>query len=305
MLKKLLLLILLTLTTYAENIKIPEEICLKHFDKVIEHGWSDENATLNAFIIKSGTRSIPKILTNLKMPLIYIDDPKIPDFPIAKLLVNRGQYKLLFAYIKYLEQNNHMEEVTKIYINTLQGLTNITPTDNLSLTFRMGIESIVNKSIKESQKRYGLDYVLKTKLKKSLLTDNNFLLKIVEKEKTFFTSILKSFPEIEKKNQELYSYLISSIENNSLNKYESYKKEKREEMRTFGNVIKFTFLRGKEKLYRLLDIEPDTLEIDKFTMLHDMYESRPRILETYQDYLTQVKSNKIFLKNLKENKNVQ
>jgi len=290
--KKITLLILLTLTTYAENIKIPEEICSKHFDKVIEDGWSDDNATLNEFIIKSGSRAIPKILTNLRTPIMFKDDPKV--------LINRDEYKQLFAYVKYLEHENRMEEVQQIYTDALYGLKTIESKENISLIFRMVIESVIKKSIKESQKRYELAQVLNTELKKSLLTDNNFLLDCLKGENAFFISILKPFPEIEKKNQELYSYLISSVKNNSLNQYESYKKEKREEMRTIENVIKFTFLRGKEKLYRLLDIEPDTLEIDKFTMLHDMYESQPRILEAYQDYLTQVKNNKKFLESLKE-----
>ena len=293
--KKLLLLILLTLNINAEDIKVPNEICSKHFDKIIEHGWNEENATLNAFIIKSATHAIPKTLSNLRTPLIYIDDPKNPNYPSPKILINRDAYKQLFAYVKYLEHENRMEEVNTMYIDALKGLKNMKSKGNIDLIFRMVIESIILKSIKERQKRYGLNQELKNELKKSLLTNNSFLLDSLKAENAFFTSIIKPFPTIRKKNQELYNILISSIKNNSFGKYKSYKKEKRKELRTFGNTIKYTFLRAKEKIYELLNLEVETLEIDKFILLNDIYMPRPRVLKTYQEYLDKVVKNKNFL----------
>ena len=197
--KKLLLILLLTVSTYANNSKIPEKICSKHFDKVIEHGWSDDNATLNAFIIKSGSRAIPKILGNLKTPLIYKYYPKIPDF-----LINRHKYKQLFAYVKYLEHKNRMDESDKIYVDALDGLNNIESEQIISLIFRIVLEKIVMRSIRESQARYGLNQELKDELKKSLIIDNQFLLEVIKKENSFFDSILKSFPKIRKNKEELY-----------------------------------------------------------------------------------------------------
>ena len=297
--KKLLLLILLVTTTYAENIQIADKICAKYFDKIIEHGWSDENTTLNAFIIKSETHAIPKILTHLQEPFIFEYDPKIPNYPIPKILVNKGEYKQLFAYVKYLEYKHLPEEVDKIYMDTLKGLNSIKPTQIMNLIFRMGNESILLKSIIETQNRYGLSQKLKNELKNSLLLDNQFLLKIIKKDNSFYDSVLTPFPKLKEKNQELYRYLVSSIKNNSLEKYKSYKKEKREEIRTFANLLKYTFLHGKEKFYTLLNIEPDTLEIDKFKLLNNIYEPRPKMLKTYQEYLTQVEENNKFLESLK------
>jgi len=301
LLNKLLLALLLFLPFQinAENIKIPNEICSKHFDKVIEDGWSDENVTLNGFIIKSGTRAIPKILTNLKKPLVLKDDSTVV-YKIPKILVNRDDYKQLFAYVKYLEHENRIDEADKIYVDALDGLNNIESEQIISLIFRIVLEKIVMRSIRESQARYGLNQELKDELKKSLIIDNQFLLEVIKKENSFFDSILKSFPKIRKNKEELYIHLLSAIETDSLNEYKSYKKKRRDELRTFGNMMKYTFKLGKLKLYKLLDIEADSSDIYKFKLNNGVYSATPRVLKTYQEYLTQVKNNKNFLESLEE-----
>ena len=296
--KKLLLSILLTITIYAENIKIPYEICSKHFDKVIKHGWNDDNATLNEFIVKSGTRAIPKFLTNLRTPLMFEHDPKIPNYHIPKLLVNRDQYKQLFAYVKYLEHENRMGEVQKIYTDALYGLKNIEHKESISLIFRIILEKILTTSIKESQERYGLSKELKDKLKEALLTNNDFLLEVVESENKIYNSFMKKYPQLIKINEEIQTHLITAIKNNSFDEFKQYKEEKLDALFNYQNIIKYGFLKGKKRLYRLVEI--DTEYLDLFNAKQDMYRSTPSILKTYQEYLTQVKNNKIFLESLEE-----
>ena len=90
------------------------------------------------------------------------------------------------------------------------------------------------------------------------------------------------------------------IETDSLNEYKSYKKKRRDELRTFGKMIKYTFKLDKLKLYNLLDIEADSSDIYKFKLKNGVYSATPRVLKTYQEYLTQVKNNKNFLESLEE-----
>ena len=297
--KKLLLILLLTVSTYANNSKIPEKICSKHFDKVIEHGWSDDNATLNVFIIKSGSRAIPKILGNLKTPLIYKYYPKIPDF-----LINRHKYKQLFAYVKYLEHKNRMDESDKIYVDALDGLNNIESEQIISLIFRIVLEKILIKSIKESQERYGLSKELKDKLKQALLTNNEFLLEVVASENKIYNSYMEKYPQLIKMNEEMKTHFITAIKNDSLDEYNEYSAKKKEEYLSFSNIIKYGYTKGKVKLYTLLGLEPNKRFIDEFRIITSMYEPRTYIGKTIKEYREQVADNKVFLESL-EIKNEQ
>jgi len=298
--KKLLLLILLTVSTYANNSKIPEKICPKHFNKIIEHGWSDENATLNAFIIRSGSRAIPKILTNLRTPLSFQEDPINPNYPIPKLLIDGDKYRKLFAYVKYLEHENRMEEVQKIYTDALYGLRNIESKENISLILSIVFERILKKSIKESHDRYGLNQELKNKLKKSLLLNDDYLFEVLNNDHRILLTYMNEFPELKKLSNAQHQLFMEAVKNNSLDEYNENSAKKQEKYLSFSNIVKYGYIQGKVKLYNFLGIELDKSFSKEFLITIFIYEPRIYIGKTIKDYQNQVKNNKIFLENLEE-----
>ena len=172
------------LTSINAKIEIPEDVSCTSLKNVVEHGWSDKNATLNDFIIGSGTHgSIPKILTHIEKPLIYEDDKEIPDFKMPKIQIGKTKYIQLFSYVKYLEHEGRDEEAYKIYLESLKGLNSISSEQFMSVIFRIVNEKTIVQSLKEWAKHKTFSKEFVDELSHLLLVDNQYLLDVVKSEK--------------------------------------------------------------------------------------------------------------------------
>jgi len=107
--KKVLLSLLFisTLNSYAEDVKISEEIISKHIMDVIKDGWSDKNATLNRELISNAKGDMDETLRQLKTPIT------IDKRGSKSIILKPNKYRQLIAYIKFLEANHHKKEADK------------------------------------------------------------------------------------------------------------------------------------------------------------------------------------------------
>jgi len=321
--KKLILIFLLTLSSYAtEQVTSANKVCIHQLENVIEKGWSDSNQTLNNFIIKNGTTSIPKILNLLDKPLSIKDGFLIVDNEYSpKLLLTRDDYIKLFSYVKYLEQNGEKNKAYDISIKALKGLNNTKSRDLLALIVHVMNEKIIVKSLKESLQHHRFSkeqkVALKKELSKLLLLDNQLLIETIDYDNLLTSKTVKhvlledkSTQEEEKKltNKILFytekyctNYnleLKKAILSDSFDALEAHRKKEIEEFKSFKNTINFIIDKLKVKLINYIPLSSDYTELAKSIAKSNFMVDTPSLFKTYKEYMTQVKSNQAFLESI-------
>ena len=214
--KKILLIFLLTLSSYAsEKVTTTNEVCIHQLENVIEKGWSDSNQTLNTFIIKGGATGIPKILKLLDKPLSIKSGVRIVgDEYTPKLLLTKDDYIKLFAYVKYLEHNGQEKKAYDIAIKALKGLNNTESRSMLSLMVHMVNEKTIVRSLKESllHHRFSKEQrvALKKELSNLLLLDNQLLFETIDYE-SMVTDKLLEYSLLKKSSSQEETKLMTMV----------------------------------------------------------------------------------------------
>ena len=314
--KKLIILTILMLTSINAKIEIPEDVSCDALKNIVEHGWSDNNATLNAFILKSATRAIPKTLTHIEKPLVYEDDEKIPDYKIPKIQIGKTKYIQLFSYVKYLEHEGRDEEAYKIYLESLKGLNNISSEQFISVMFRMANEKVIVQSLQEWSKHKTFSKEFIDKLSHLLLVDNQYLLDVVKSEKKL---MIKNFEKhfskkVQNKDDEKlmkktlyftkkyieedYQLQVKAINSNSFQELQLFREKERNKYNSFSMGAKSIVMGVKAKIYAFIGLENRYNFIAHYIAKRNTIATTPKIIQTCKEYLEQVEENRKFLKRL-------
>ena len=314
--KKLIILTILMLTSINAKIDIPEDVSCSSLKNIVEHGWSDKNATLNTFIIKSTTRAIPKTLSYIEKPLVYEYDKEIPDFKMPKIQIGKTKYIQLFSYVKYLEHESRDEEAYKIYLESLKGLNNISSEAFISVMFRMANEKVIVQSLQEWSKHKTFSKEFINELSHLLLIDNQYLLDVVKSEKelmikTFEKTYLKILENKEtmklmkktlyftkKYIEEDYQLQVKAINSNSFHELQLFREKERDKYNSFSMGAKSIVMGVKAKLYAFIGLENSYDFIAHYRAKRSTITTTPKIIQTSKEYLEQVQENRKFLKKL-------
>jgi hypothetical protein len=313
--KKILLIFLLTLSSYAtEQVAIPNEVCIHQLENIIEKGWSDSNQTLNNIIIKGGESSVPKILKLLDKPILIKEGASIDDMP--KFLLVGNDYIKLFSYVKYLEHNGEEKKAYDIAIKALKGLNNTESKALVAIMVHVMYEKIIVKSLKESLQHHRFSkeqkVALKKELRKLLLLDNKLLFETIDYESIATNKLLKDAYSKEngnKEQKEMISKMLfyfkkyysdynaelkKAISSDSLDELEAHRQKEIEEFKNLKNYIKLSTDYLKRKLAKLLSLKPDYTEQAKNIAKTIFLVAPIASFKTYKEYMTQVKSNQEF-----------
>ena len=319
--KKLLIIFLLSLSSYAtEKVTTPNDV-IPQLENVIEKGWSNANQTLNNFIIKSEVTNIPKILKLLDKPLSIKGEVHIVGNEYnPKLLLTNADYIKLFSYVKYLEHNSKEKKAYSIVIKALKGLNNTESRSMLSLMFHMVNEKIIVKSLKESLQHHRFSKEQRVALKKELgellLLDYQLLFESIDYENMITDKLLEDSYLKENSNQEekklmskvlFYSkeYCINynkklkkAILSNSIDELETHLKKEIEEFESFKNTTNLMLDSFKRKLANYLPLSSDYTVLAKYLAKSNFMFATPSVFKTYKDDMAQVKSNQAFLESI-------
>ena len=317
--KKLILIFLLTLSSYAtEQVTSANEVCIHQLENVIEKGWSDSNQTLNKIIIKGGESGVPKILKLLDKPIHIKKGASIDDLP--KFLLVADDYIKLFSYVKYLEHNGEEKKAYDIAIKALKGLNNTESKSLVAIMVHVMYEKIIVKSLKESLEHHRFSkeqrVLLKKELRQLLLLDNQLLFETIDYESMVTNKLVKNayFKEsISQEKKELISKMLfyfnkydsnfnqklkKAIASDSLDELEAQRQKEIEEFKNLKNHIKLSTDYLKRKLTKLLSLKPDYTEQAKSIAKTIFLFAPIASFKTYKEYMAQVKSNQAFLESI-------
>jgi len=317
--KKLLLIFLLTLSSYAtEQVTTANKVCIHQFENVIEKGWSDSNQTLNNIIIKGGESGVPKILKLLDKPILIKEGASIGDIP--NFLLASDDYIHLFSYVKYLEHNGEEKKAYDIAIKALKGLNNTESKALVAIMVHVMYEKIIVKSLKESLEHHRFSkeqrVALKKELSKLLLLDNQLIFETIDYESMVTNKLVKHayFKEnISQEKKELINKMLfyfnkydsnfnqklkKAIASNSLDELEAQRQKEIEEFKNLKNYIKLSTDYLKRKLTKLLSLKPDYTEQAKSIAKTIFLVAPIARFKTYKEYMDQVKSNQAFLESI-------
>jgi len=297
------------------------DIC--QFKKVIQNGWNDTNQSLNQKIIDLGRTEIPKIINNLQYPLKPDENiSNKPPFP--KFILHQGDYIKLFAYSKYLESQNKIDNVIQLYIHAYQGLNNIKMSSYIPLIYLIALNKTLNKSLNSSLEHHVFTKkekrLLYEKLSSVLILDTQKLIKTIKAEKSLTLYFVKTANKvdgnyaIDKQHLKIfkrqwkeaantyYTDFINAIKNNTIEKFIEEKKHSRESI-SIATHLKMKLLELKLKLFNKLSIpidHSDYVTLSSYRINQDLYMSTKAIDDTIRDYLKVQKDNQKLLQKLKE-----
>ena len=283
-----------------ENITI-NKIPIEQLKEIVYNGWNDSNQTLTNYIIDNAHK-ITKT----------IDNPQN--------IKNPNEYWVLFAYIKYLENQKEYQKAYKLYIDTLIGFENIR-TNKLNLFLRPIIEDMICKSLDETIRDNifpkEIRNSLKKELQKLLITDNSLFLEFIrlefnannlkngidkteltpQKDKAFNTILAYVDDFFDKE----YKKITKIMQKPSLVAYQEYLKQQQKERDDFYKNSEAQYIRLKKKLLK----SHTRKDFDKWARLEAKYASITAISiilkgfqYSYERYFKQIKSNKILLEKL-------
>ncbi|PTB83491.1 hypothetical protein C9926_02670, partial [Sulfurovum lithotrophicum] len=188
--KQIILTILFISNMYAQTTQ--KDIC--QFKKVTKNGWNENNQTLNQKIIDLGKIEIPRILQNLQQPLTP-DENKSAISPFPKFKLTRNDYIKLFAYTKYLESENKIDDIIQIYINSYVGLTHIKMSSYIPFITLIALNKEINKNLNSNLTHHIFtEYqkeILYKNLSSLLIINNKKLLETLESEKNIILNFVK------------------------------------------------------------------------------------------------------------------
>lgn len=313
------LVIMLSLLVQANNLSPKIDIC--KLKDVIENGWTDTNQTLNNAIIKLGTTKIPQILSQLNQPIsVDINNTDIDKIP--KFILTRDDYSKLFAYSKYLEFKGDEQDVSSYYIRAAEGLHDVNDYSFISFIYKLVINPIIIRSLNQSldNKIFTSDskQLLKSKLKKLLILDNEILLRTIEHNREvqlYYTNQITMKKEPSLFNKQLYdffmSYMLTSInkeftttvlaiQTNTLEKNIAKRKKEIIQHSTLTKHIAMWILESKLKIYNFFSLENDNDNDDYKRLAHYMVDDSmliqtPALDRTYNDYAQMIEKNKQLL----------
>ena len=145
------LFLLLCLGVWADfKLDIPKTIDVTQLENIVKNGWNEDNKTLNDLIVSNAERLMPEILEKIKKPVLKGVVTKEDISPIPKILLNRDDYSLIFAYCKYLEFNNEIDRALNLYMKSLIGLNNIEDKTMLSMVFHLVVEEMIIDNLKRN-----------------------------------------------------------------------------------------------------------------------------------------------------------
>jgi len=317
--KKILLIFLLTLSSYAsEKVTTTNEVCIHQLENVIEKGWSDSNQTLNDIIIKGGESAVPKILKLIDKPILIKEGASIDDMP--RFLLAADDYIHLFSYVKYLEYKGEEKKAYDIAIKALKGLNNTESKALVAIMVHVMYEKVIVKSLKESLAHHRFSkeqrVALKKELSNLLLLDNQLLFETIDYESMVTNKLLKdaySKENVNKEQEEMISKMLfyfkkyysdfnaelkKAILSDSLDELEAHRQKEIEEFRNSKNNIKLSLDYLKRKLAKFLSLNPDYTEQAKSIAKTIFLVAPIATFKTYKEYMDQVKSNQVFLESI-------
>ena len=299
-----------------------QDIC--QFKKVIKNGWSEDNQTLNQKIIDLGKSEIPRIIKNLEQPL-NPDENKSSIIPFPKFILTRDDYAKLFAYTRYLESKNKIEEIANLYIKSFKGVKQTKSTSYIPLIYIIVINMVINESF-----NVDLDKNIFDKRRKSILHETLSNILIINKDKLLSAIngeskitynyintakidgdyiIDEQHLKIFKKQwaiheSKYHSAFITAIENGTVEKFIQEKKKKRKSI-SITTHLKMKLLKLKLKLYHQLSIKidkQDYITLSDYRIITDLIMNTKAIDNTTRDYFKIVNDNQKLLRELKEAK---
>lgn len=188
--KTIKLLFVLTFGLWADfKLDIPNDVNVSKLENIVNHGWNEDNKTLNNFIVSNAERVMPEILEKIKKPILKVMPSKDKPFPVPNLILHKYDYWFIVSYCRYLEHVGKKYEALDLYVKILHGFNEIDDKSMLSVIFRMTMESMVVESIiygvknKYYSKLTKID--LKDKIKDKLSLDYSTYFISIEKEKKF------------------------------------------------------------------------------------------------------------------------
>lgn len=327
------LFLLFSLGLWAEfKLDIPNEINSEQLEYIIEHGWNEQNETLNTFIIKYGEKVLPEAMERIKEPLVKVEPTEENMFPSPKAFLAKDDVMFIVAYTKFLEVQGNIGKSIDINLKILEGVYSVEDESLLSVMFRMVFGDIVIKAIKQSieDKVYTFEkmvylhnqmktfVILDTKsfftammLEKKSLSDlsSNALLKQRYVEEQVGKSYKYLMEDVNKKVGELsnifYKKMFTAMKKatpESMKQYDDEIQKDKEIYLSTRSSIRFFFSASFARVKSIFGIEVRDFGYMSEHMAGAIVgAATPRISGLYLEYLKHIENNQNFLIDFEKN----